>query len=307
MEKDQGDIWKGVYYPEEFINNKRTRALLCLLFDKIICHFPVADTACGGGHGMSEDLFGDNLLVKAGIIELEEEILLSKVDELVDDWPMEGGWPRNFNRYVKLQVAGMAVMKCKDRSFVPVTDKQDFRVPALILNEFDTTSNAKLQAIAAAVESIEMVMPPIIEMEDEDILMLREELANDLIPFRRAMLGLAPQIRKYLNEGASIPDVYREAKYVIDTSVNPILAECRARIEREKRAFWRKILLRAGGILPKFIMNWTEKSIVSAGVDAVKDLSELGVLAINNESLLENMKSQGGFGFLLNLEERLKP
>lgn len=305
MKKKQSDIWKGVYYPEEFINNKHTRTLLCLLFDKIICHFPVSYMSCGGGHGMSQDLFGENLLVKEGVIELEEEFLLDEVDELVDDWPTEGGWPKDFDRYVNLQIAGLAVIKCQDKTFVPVTDNPKFQVPALILNQFDLARHARLQAVAAAIASLEIVLPPIVELEDEDILRLREELKEELIPFRSAMLGLSPQIRNFLNEGASIRDVYEEAKYVVDTSIRPILGECRAKIEQEKNAFWRRVLLKTGGALPKFIMNWAEKSLISAAVDAVKDFSDLGVSAVNNELLLENMKKQGGFGFLLSLEDKI--
>ena len=246
---------------------------------------------------MSEDLFGENLLFKAGVIELEEEYLLDEVDELVEDWPMDGIWPKDFNRYVELQIAGMAIRKSQDASFVPVTDNKDFRVPALILSNFDIEKNAKLQAVAGAIACIEMVLPPVIGLEDEDILRLREELEEELIPFRRSMLGLAPQIRKYLDEGVSVSDVYREAKYVIDTCVRPALDECKAKMEQSKNEFWRKILLKAGSGLPKFVMNWAKKSLISAAVDAVKDIADLGVSAINNDVILENMRRQGGFVF----------
>jgi hypothetical protein len=306
MKKNEDELWKGIYYPKEFIENKRTLTLLCLLFDKITCHFPVSHMACGGGHGMSEDLFGENLLVKAGVIELEEEYLLHEVDESVKDWPTDVVWPKDFSKYIDLQIAGMAIRKSEETSFVPVTDNKDFRVPALILNKFDIMSNAKLQAVAGAVSCIDMVLPPVIGLEDEDILRLREELEDELIPFRRSMLGLAPQIRNYLDEGASVRDVYREAKYVIDTSVRPALDECKVKMEQGKNEFWRKILLKAGGSLPKFVMNWAEKSLISAAVDSMKDIVDLGVSAINNDVLFENMRRQGGFGFLLSLEEKIK-
>ena len=305
MENEKCDLWKGVYYPDEFINDKHAKTLLCLLFDRIICHFPVSDMVCGGGHGMSEVIFGDSPLVKAGVIELEEEFLLDKVDEIVDDWPSEGGWPKDFDRYVNFQVAAMAMTKCHDSSFVPVTDNPNFKIPALILSEFDFERNAKLQAAAAAIASVEIVLPPIIGLEDEDILRLREELAGELIPFRKSMLRIAPQVRSYLNEGASLSEIYQEAKYVIDTSVRPMLGECKLRIEKETRAFWRKALAKAGGSLPKFIMSWAEKSLISAAVDAVKDISTVGVSAIDKQELLKDMKRQGGFGFLLSLEEKV--
>lgn len=51
-------LWKAAYYPKEMIENQRTKTILCLLFDKIVCHFPVSDMACGGGKGIS-DFFSD--------------------------------------------------------------------------------------------------------------------------------------------------------------------------------------------------------------------------------------------------------
>lgn len=306
MGKDKKELWKGAYYPLEFVSNKRTKVLLSLLFDKVVCHFPVAGMVCGGGHGCSQ-IFEDDLLVKSGVIELEEELLLDEVDELFRDAPTNGWWPKNFDKYVSLQITGMALLKSQDASYVPVTDNPNLQVPALMLNELNITNNAKLQAVAAAVASIELVLPPLIEMEDEDILRLRDELSEHLIPFRSAMLALAPQIRTYLTEGASMHDVYQEAKYVIDTTVQPNLTECRAKIEKEKGAFWRRIVMKSAGILPRFAVSWAEKSIVSAAVDAASEISQFGAMSIENHLLSENMKRQGGFGFLLNLEEKMKP
>lgn len=290
MKSKQSEVWKAAYYPKEIIENQRTKTILCLLFDKIVYHFPVSDMAHGGGSGIS-DIFSDDLLVKAGIIELEEETLLPEINV------------ERFDDYVDLQVTAMALQECHQESVVPVTDNPNFRIPAFILSKNNILRNAKFQAASIAISSIEMVLPPIGEIEDEDILRLREDLSDELIPFRRNMLKLAPLIRQYIDEDATIKEVYDEAKYLIETNIIPALGELRDRIERERSVFWRKLLLKSGSILPKFIINWTQKNIISAAVDSLGDLSELAVSGIDRQLLIDNMKRDGGMGFLLSLEK----
>jgi len=290
MKSKKCEVWKAAYYPKEIIENQRTKTILCLLFDKIIYHFPVSDMACGGGSGIS-DIFSDDPLVKAGIIELEEETLLPEINV------------ERFDDYVDLQVTAMALQKCHQESVVPVTDNPNFRIPAFILSKNNILRNAKFQAASIAISSIEIVLPPIGEIEDEDILRLREDLSDELTPFRRNMLKLAPLIKQYINEDATIKEVYDEAKYLTETNIIPALGELRDRIERERSVFWRKLLLKSGLILPKFIINWTQKNIISAAVDSLGDLSELATSGIDRQLLINNMKHDGGMGFLLSLEK----
>lgn len=290
MADKKTEVWKAAYYPREIIENQRTRTILCLLFDTIVCHFPVqAPFTCGGGSGIS-DLFSDDVLVKAGIIELEEENVLHGVQAAT------------FDNYVDLQVTGMALQKCNQGSLVPVTDNPDFQIPAFVLTKSDILRNAELQAASVAISSIDLVLPPIGGINDEDILQLRDELSNELVPFRRSMLRLAPLIRQHMDEGAGIKELYDEARYLTQTTIIPSLGDLRDRIEKESGAFWRRILLRSGAIIPRFIINWTQKDIVSAAVGSLGDLSELAGLGIDRQRLIDNILREGGIGFLLSLE-----
>ena len=113
----EADQWVGVYYPHEMMASSRSRAITCLLFDRIVLHFPVADMACGGGHGWSEDVLGDSQLVKAGILEAREEILLPDVE--VDFSPGHfWGTPDEFNEFVQLQITSMAFSRIARVKFV---------------------------------------------------------------------------------------------------------------------------------------------------------------------------------------------
>lgn len=197
----------------------------------------------------------------------------------------------------------MALQKCNQESLVPVTDNPNFQIPAFVLTKNEILSNAKLQAASIAISSINVVLPPIGEIDDEDILRLRDDLSDELVPFRRSMLKIAPLIRQYIDEGVSIKEVYDEAKYLTETTIISTLGEVRDRIEKERGLFWRKLLLKSGAILPKFIINWTQKDIISAVVDSLGNLSELASLGIDRQLLINNVIHEGGMGFLLSLEK----
>lgn len=131
----------------------------------------------------------------------------------------------------------MGLQKCNQESLVPVTDNPNFQIPAFVLTKNEILSNAKLQAASIAISSINVVLPPIGEIDDEDILRIRDNLSDELVPFRRSMLKLAPLIRQYIDEGASIKEVYDEAKYLTEATIIPTLGEVRDRIEKERVFF----------------------------------------------------------------------
>ena len=91
------ESWVGAYYPGSVIDNPRSKALLCLLFDKVVCHFPVLDMALCAGHGISE-LFTDDPLIEAGVIELREEIVESDIEPNSNPEDYWGG-NEGFNKY----------------------------------------------------------------------------------------------------------------------------------------------------------------------------------------------------------------
>jgi hypothetical protein len=291
------ELWTAVYYPKEIIESQRSKAILCLLFDKILCHFPVSSMACGGGHGMSDD-FSKNLLVENGVIELIEEELIPDVGEEYYD--------QDLDKYVDLQITAMALEKCKEDLVVPITDNPKFKIPASIIEEIDISRNAKLQATAIAISSVEMILPPINELSEEDVLIAREKLSDQLIPFRRNMLKLSPLLRNMINENSTVKNIYAEARYLTETSIMPALSELRERIEKEKGVFWRKLLMRSGKVLPKFILNWSQKNLISAAIDSLGDLTEIGISSIDRQSLIDNLKKEGGLGFLLSLEDQFR-
>lgn len=297
--------WIGAYYPNEMISRPRSKATFCLLFDKIICHFPVADMAHGGGHGMS-DFYGDEVLVKSGVVEFRERILVPEIDPIPS---AESCWgtDEKFNQFLKLQTTFMALNTCTNDFAVPVTDDLNWPVPCSFIRNIDFPHFAHLQASALALQSLDIVIPPISSISDEDILMARDKLGEQLIPFRSSMLKLAPLIRNGIRNDVSFIDIYKEANYIVTTTVAPTLTALKARLLKEKGRFWRRLVLKTSTVIPKLVVNWVTKNALIALAEGLFDSKDLILEAFTRDKWSNSM-NLGGVGFLLSVENytRLK-
>lgn len=292
--------WIGAYYPEMMLE-PRSKAILCLLFDKVVCHFPVADMACGGGYGISE-VISDDPLVEAGVLELREELLLPEVE--VNFSPGHyWGTEEEFGQFVQLQITTMALNTCAESGAVPVTDNPNWPVPISLTKKIDFLRFAQLQAVALGVQSIEIAIPLIAGIPDADILKARDELRDQLVPFRRSMLALAPTVRGGIQSGASLAEIYKEARYIVETNVAPALYELQDRLSKEKGRFWRKLILKGSTVIPKFVLNWTTKGALLAAIDSLGDAKDLALKVVDRGALLTSLKSQGGLGYLLSVAD----
>ena len=292
--------WTAAYYPYPMVENQHSKTIICLLFDKLICHFPVADMACGGGHGMSDDLFGDSPLVQSGVIELREETLL---DEIPCDFTPGFYWgtPEENALYRQLQITTMSINECMNSGNVPVTDVAATPIPATVLEQMDIKRFARLQATALAIQSLKVALPPFKEISDDEILEARDKLKEQLISLRRAMLTLAPAVRQGIESNNSLTDIQKEATYIVDTRIIPSLEDLRKKLELEKGKFWRRLVLQGSSIVPNFFLNWMTNNALTAAMKAVDSSKEIALSLIQREETLELFKAQGGLGYLLDI------
>ncbi|MDX6528064.1 MAG: hypothetical protein QOH41_354 [Blastocatellia bacterium] len=298
----QNDEWLAAYYPLETISNPRSRAIMCLLFDRVINYFPVSGMACGGGSGISGMVLEGDLLYENEVIEAREETLLGDIDlNSTDENPW--GTRDEFDRYIRLQVTAMAADAFAEEGVVPVTDDSSFRVPASLIESIDLSRHAYVQASILAMKSLEIVLPAFAQIPDLELLEAREKLKEHLVPFRRQMLSLAPAVRSGLKSGATIDDVHREAEYVIQTRIAPVLGELKDRLRQEKGKFWRNLLLKGGGVAPKFVLNYVTSGAVKAAVSAIGDVKELACDAVDHGDAIGSLKRNGGLGYLLAVNE----
>jgi hypothetical protein len=302
MEIMREDEWVAAYYPLETINNKRSRVIMGLLFDKIICHFPISGMLCGGGLGISNDVLESDLLFEEGILEPIEDSNL--IFDGIDFSPGHyWGTDEEFEMFIRLNVTNMTMELCSKSNAVPVTDNQSTPLPASVISKMDLFRSANLHATTLAMQCLDFSLPSIAEVDDETIIKAREELRDQLIPFRRAMMTISPIIRSGLDSGATIEDIHSEAKYVVATKISPLLGELKDRLAKEKGTFWKKLILTSSAIIPKFALNWTTKSAISAAVVAINDAKGITENVIDYNRLMTSTESRGGFGYLLSISE----
>jgi len=295
------DQWIGVYYPLEIIANPRSRSQMFLLFDKVICFVPIAGTMCGGGAGISDFIYANDVMVESGILEVREELLVPEIDSQFDSKNLDDN--EIFDEYVRFQITAMTMAECNSSKAVPVTDDPAWPVPASLLQNLDLKRFARLQATALAVQSLEIVVPPFAEIKDEDILEAREKLYDQLLPFRQAMLALSPVVRNGISCGNSLSEIQHEAKYIVDTHVVPALGKLHDRLNKEKGKFWRRIIYKGAAFIPQFVLNWTTKGALSSVIDAVENSKDIAMDLIDRDSLIDSLRIEGGLGYLLALSE----
>lgn len=297
-----GGEWVAAYYPLETVSNPRSRAIMCLLFDRLINYFPISTMTCGGGSGVSDIILENDLLHEHEIIEAREEYLIGDI-ELESTSESAWGTREEFDRYIRLQVTAMAAEAFAEEGVVPVTDDTNFHVPASLIEHIDLSRHANMQAAILAMKSLEVVLPAFAQLSDEELLEAREKLKEHLVPFRRQMLSLAPAVRSGMEAGAALSDVHREAEYVIQTRIVPVLGELQDRLKKEKGKFWRRLLVKGGFLAPKFVLNYVTGGAVKAAVAAVGDVKELTSDAFDHGDVIGSLKRNGGLGYLLAIDE----
>lgn len=295
--------WIAAHYPDDIFQKQRLKTVLCLLYDKVVIHFPIAGEFCGGGIGISAE-FSDDPLVEEGILDLREELLLDDIEGIESDEPSE--YQSNLDKYVDLNVTGMALRCWQREGAVPVTDKADVPLPMSVLAQCDLKYAAGIQASALAIQSVSLFLPAFATLNSHDILEVREVLRDQLAPFRAAMFALAPKVRAGIDANAPLDQIYKEAKYITETDVIPRLAELKRRLAMERGAFWRKVIQKVGGHLPGIALKWVSGAGVSAAMDAAGIGSGIATQAIDNDILARNLLSNGGLGYLVNLEGEIE-
>jgi hypothetical protein len=104
----------------------------------------------------------------------------------------------------------------------------------------DVKGNAKLLATILALESVALVLPKVKPLTPEALKDFREELSPYARPFRLAMLRLTKQLNAGIEHGATLPEVQKHAKFLVETEVFPNLAELEAVIQNPTKHWYRR-------------------------------------------------------------------
>jgi hypothetical protein len=134
------------------------------------------------------------------------------------------------------RIVPTAMKLAKDEDLVLVSDRMDIPVPIL------SSRIASVRALTSilAEECISLLVPSCREVSAEDILEVREALSDLLIPFRMSLQGLSKDLRDAIDSEEGAEDVRKEAKFIVESKVEPALFQLRQKIEKANSKLFNK-------------------------------------------------------------------
>lgn len=170
------------------------------------------------------------------------------------------------------------------------------------INKFwGKNSLAKDLSNIMAYNALNLVVPSIKIDSPDEILELREKMKDQLIPFRMSMRKLSRELKSSCKDAKDMGELYKEAKFIVETQVEPALEELKRRIRNDDNRFITKLFGKAINWIP-FLANIYLVPTPEKFFDLVKKVgNDTGELfnEINNDPLV----SEPGIGFLLGLKE----
>jgi hypothetical protein len=163
--------------------------------------------------------------------------------------------------------------------------------------------SADYLASVIALELISVSVPLVEFTNPDDILEARDKLAGELTEFRVLMLRMAGDLRRLLSSEANHETVRREARFLVNTKLEPILFEVKKRISQEKKKLWWRLFGKVAKNIPLVVGSFLDPTSVclSKAIQVgVKDASELlnqanGITAMSSTGISYLMKLEGIF------------
>jgi hypothetical protein len=184
------------------------------------------------------------------------------------------------------------------RNLPLVNDLEWLPVPGIPV---DPKANAKLLATILTMESVSLVLPRLKPLQPAALRDFREELAPYMKPFRVAMLKLSKELNVVIQAGASLAEVQKQARFLVQTDVYPKLAELDAVIQNPHKHWYRRAVDLAKAA-PELAANF---ATLPVGLAIAKVLAKIaGALAdVRDEQLSrEKQVSSTGLYYLLKLK-----
>lgn len=152
-----------------------------------------------------------------------------------------------------------------------------------------------------AFNALNLVVPLIKINSPEDIVEIREKLKEQLIPFRMSMRKLSKELKAVSKDCHDAKILHEEAKFIIETQVEPAMEELKRRIKMEDNKFFTRLFGKVISWVP-FIANIYLTPTPEKFFNLIKKVgSDTGDLfnEINNDPLI----LEPGIGYLLGVEK----
>lgn len=158
--------------------------------------------------------------------------------------------------------------------------------------------SSKFLASLLAMNSINLVLPPIKSARPETILETRYNLRDYLPLFWSTMLRFSKQFRDSLNSEVSISELMYESTDFIDTHIRPILIEIDLKMRMERQERFKHIL--SPNVKDSMCLSMGQP--MGTRTDIINTSLELGTGAsFRDLSIPSSSKEVSGLTFLLNL------
>lgn len=202
---------------------------------------------------------------------------------------------------IVLRVAPTAMHMAKQNDWVLIGDNPDMPVP--IFSERLNTVR-ELTSILAD-ECVRITLPQCQELNAEDILTAREKLNDLLVPFRMSMQRLSGNLRSAIKDKTTIEEIKAEAKFLAESTIEPVLFEMKRKIEIEKDKLWLRVFGSIVSWIPFVAKSFLTPSPEEIYKTMVKVYGDVGKIAdaANEVSLAR----EPGLSFLLGIKKILKP
>ena len=194
---------------------------------------------------------------------------------------------------IALRVAPTALFLAKKNDWILIGDNPNMPIP--VFSE-RVKSVRDLTSILAE-ECIRISLPQCQDISAEDILTAREKLKDVLVPFRMSMQKMSINLRAAIKDGTGIEDIRSEAKFIVESSIEPALFDMKQKIEIDRDKLWLKVFGSIVSWIPFVAKAFLAPSPDHIYKTMVKMYGDVGKIADSaNEAVLTK---EAGLSYLL--------
>jgi hypothetical protein len=159
-------------------------------------------------------------------------------------------------------------------------------------------ASSKELAALLGMQAVGLMLPATRAAEPDVILDARERLSEHLPPFWSAMLKLTRELKIRMQDSKTPDDVLRESQDLVDTLVRPALIDLQAKLEKERRLFFYRILAPIQKGLRLLVGNppLTQQQLITNALILGADVA---MSAAGHMQTIEALKREPGLTFLL--------
>ncbi|PCJ22804.1 MAG: hypothetical protein COA96_13315 [SAR86 cluster bacterium] len=158
-------------------------------------------------------------------------------------------------------------------------------------------NNTSFLSAIMAMECVNLVLPEIGELQPQQIVELRNELADEFAAFRQGLLRLARDLNSTIDKTSDELEILSAAKFIVETEVHPNLLELKAALSKPQIGGLRRAFNFTKKV-PSLVAAYTSLGATAAAPALVSALAELLISS-------QKQKSRSNMYYLLKLEDRV--